>query len=129
LKNGNTSLGLHVVSACNEVVYLMNNNTSEIAYKIYDTEAQYGHVTRLQVSGDNLAVGYSSGTIIVFDLDVANAQPDEDNTQRSPFNVLHRFSFHKTAVTCMFFEDNNTQLYSGSQDTYIVVYDLVSDSA
>lgn len=29
----------------------------------------------------------------------------------------------------MFFEDNNTQLYSGSQDTYIVVYDLVSDSA
>jgi hypothetical protein len=39
LKNGSTSLGLHVVSACNEVVYLMNNNTSEIAYKIYDTEA------------------------------------------------------------------------------------------
>lgn len=34
-----SNLGLHVVSACNEVVYLMNNNTSEIAYKIYDTEA------------------------------------------------------------------------------------------
>ena len=39
LKNGSASLGLHVVSACNEVVYLMNNNTSEISYKIYDTEA------------------------------------------------------------------------------------------
>ena len=125
-------MGLYVVSACNEVVYLMNNNTSEIRYKIYDTEAKYGHVTQLKVSGNNLAVGYSSGTIIVFDLDVANAQPDEanlDNTQRSTFNVLHQFSFHKTAVTCMFFEDNDTQLYSGSQDTYIVVYDLVSDSA
>ena len=125
-------MGLYVVSACNEVVYLMNNNTSEIRYKIYDTEAKYGHVTQLKVSGNNLAVGYSSGTIIVFDLDVANAQPDEanlDNTQRSTFNVLHQFSFHKTAVTCMYFEDNDTQLYSGSQDTYIVVYDLVSDSA
>jgi hypothetical protein len=81
-------MGLYIVSACNEVVYLMNNNTSEIRYKIYDTEAKYGHVTQLKVSGNNLAVGYSSGTIIVFDLDVANAQPDEanlDNTQRSIF--------------------------------------------
>lgn len=27
------------------------------------------------------------------------------------------------------FDDENTQLYSGGQDTYIVIYDLVADAA
>ena len=76
-----------------------------------------------------LAIGYSSGTIIVVDLDLDNSLPDEDNKSLIQFSMLHKFSFHKTAVTTIIFDDNNTQMFSGGQDTYIVVYDLVSDSA
>mgnify|MGYP000849073772 CR=1 FL=1 len=32
-------------------------------------------------------------------------------------------------MTSIIFDENNTQLHSGGKDTYIVVYDLVSDSA
>ena len=120
---------MYIVSGCNEVVNFTDYRTGENAYKIYDKEAQYGFVTQLQVSGDLLAIGYSSGTIIVVELDVATAVPDEDNHTQLCFNVVHKFAFHKTAVTCILFDDNNTQLFSGGQDTYIVVYDLVSDSA
>lgn len=120
---------MFIVSACNEVVNFTNYKTSESEYKIYDKEAKYGWVTYLKASGNMLAIGYSSGTIIVVDLDINNALPDEDNLTLLQFSMLHKFVFHKTAVTTIMFDDNNTQLYSGGQDTYIVVYDLVSDSA
>mgnify|MGYP000954989068 CR=1 FL=1 len=67
------------MSGCNEVVSFTNLKTSEKSFKIYDKEAKYGWVTCLKVSGDMLAIGYSSGTIIVFDLDLNHASPDDDN--------------------------------------------------
>jgi len=82
--------------------------TNEIDYKIYDREAQYGFVTHLKVSANLLAIGYSSGTILVVDLELDNAMPDEDNKSQIVFAIVHKFSFHRTAVTCMIFDDSNT---------------------
>ena len=72
-------MGVYIVSSCNEVVSFTNHKTSESSFKIYDKEAKYGWVTCLKVSGNQLAIGYSSGTIIVVDLDLDTALPDEDN--------------------------------------------------
>ena len=47
----------------------------------------------------------------------------------SPFEQLHSFEFHRSAVTSLCFSDENTQLISGSADTYVVIYDLVTSTA
>ena len=121
--------GQYMVTGCNEVVNFINLNTNEIRYKIYDPEAQYGFVTCLRASGKLLAIGYSSGTILVYELDLAQTAPDQDNKDIMLFDLAHKFNFHRSGVSCILFDDNNTTMYSGGQDTYIVVYDLVSDTA
>lgn len=63
-------VGAYVVSACNEVVNLTNLSTGDVHFKIYDKEAIYGYVTCLRACSDLLAIGYSSGTILVFSLKV-----------------------------------------------------------
>jgi U3 small nucleolar RNA-associated protein 12 len=47
----------------------------------------------------------------------------------SDFEQVHTFEFHRSSVTCIIFSDENTQLISGSADTYIVLYDLVTSTA
>ena len=66
-----------------------------------------------------IAIGYSSGTILVYDLTVPYRTIDQ----------RHHFSFHRSAVTCISFFSEETQMASGSQDTYIIIYDLVADTA
>ncbi len=56
------------MSACNEVTNFTNVKTGEIQFKIYDKEALHGHVTCLQATSDFIAIGYSSGTILVYSL-------------------------------------------------------------
>ena len=67
------------MSGHNELVLLTNVATNETEFKIYDKSAAFGFVTCLEVSANLLAIGYSSGTVIVVDLDLANATQDEDN--------------------------------------------------
>ena len=76
-----------------------------------------------------MAIGHSNGTILVYDLELESTAPSEDNKDILLFELLHKFNFHRSGVSCILFDDNNTTMYSGGQDTYIVVYDLVSDTA
>ena len=81
-------MGEYMVTACNEVVNFINLNTNEIRYKIYDHEAEHGFVSCLKPSANMLAIGFSSGTILVYDLDIANNMDGSDN---EPFSLLHKF--------------------------------------
>lgn len=56
------------------MISFVNTTTNEIEYKIFDREGQahYGQITTLKVSRNLLAVGYSSGTVQIFDLDLSN---------------------------------------------------------
>lgn len=111
---------MYLATACNEVVNISNIKTGEIAYQIYDKEAIHGTVTALQSTNTLLAIGYSSGTILVYDLDLSS---------EADFELIHQFSFHRSAITTMIFSDENTQLISGGADSYIVLYDLVTSTA
>ena len=108
-----------MVSACNEVVNFTNIKTGEIKFKIYDKEALHGYVTCLQATSDYIAIGYSTGTILVYSLKLEEETLEE----------VHKFAFHRSQVTCIEFFNNNTQMASGSTDTYIIVYDLIADTA
>jgi hypothetical protein len=66
IKIGKTS---YLVSACNEVVNLTNTRTGEVDFKIYDKEAIHGQVSCLAVSTSLLAIGYTSGTILVYSME------------------------------------------------------------
>jgi hypothetical protein len=43
--------------------------TGEVEYQIYDREAMHGQVSYLATSGTLLAIGYTSGTVLVYNLD------------------------------------------------------------
>ena len=121
----------YVVSACNEVVNLTNIRTGETEFQIYDREAIRGTVTCLATAGSLLAIGYSSGTVLVYNLDMIVAEEEtQDKLSASRFELAHQFAFHKSAVSCMVFSgEGTTQLISGSADTYIIIYDLVASTA
>jgi WD40 repeat protein len=92
-------IGVFLVTACNEVVILTNIKTGEQLLKIYDEEALHGYVTCIQVSADLLAIGYSSGTILVYKLKLSL---EED------LEKVHQFSFHRSPVTSIEFLNDNT---------------------
>ena len=56
-------------------------------------------------AGPQLAIGYSSGTIMIYDLAALESEEEQtkDKLSVSRFELVHQFSFHKTAVTCMEF--------------------------
>lgn len=78
-------------------------------------------MTTIAVSADLLAVGYTSGTVLVYQLD--------DSDDMLKFEQVHQFSFHKSAVNCLLITDDGTQLVSGGADTYIIIYDLINSTA
>ena len=59
----------YLVTACNEVVNLTNIRTGEVEFQIYDKESMHGQVSNIATSGSLIAIGYTSGTILVFNLE------------------------------------------------------------
>lgn len=115
-----------LATACNEVVSISNLQTGEVIAQLYEEEAGHGFVTCLAASSHFLAVGYSSGTVVVYNLETELASaPHKGET----YEIEHTFSFHKTSVTALNFSDEDTCLVSGGADTHIVMYDLVASKA
>lgn len=83
--DGKTIKGAYLVTGHNELVVFTNQATNEVDFKFYDKEAEHGHVTCLTTSGNLLAIGFSSGTILVLDLDLANNGGPEEPESHNPF--------------------------------------------
>ena len=94
-----------LATACNEVVSLSNLQTGEVLFKLYEEEAGHGFVTCLAASSLLLAVGYSSGHVIVYNLESKQVSPVHKG---EPFEIEHTFNFHKTSVTALNFSDEDT---------------------
>ena len=65
-------------------------------------------------NNNQLAVGYEDGVVRLFDLNSGEC--------------LVTFSGHKTAVTCLNFDEEGMRLVSGSKDTNIIVWDTVAEA-
>ncbi|OQS02446.1 hypothetical protein THRCLA_05180, partial [Thraustotheca clavata] len=75
-----------------------------------------GQVTALCLSPDGayVAVGYSAGVVRIFKLSNGNVEVSLDG--------------HKNAIECLAYGDDGAVLASGSRDTDIIVWDVVSQS-
>lgn len=60
------------------------------------------------------AVGYADGSIRLWDASLES--------------VTTMFNGHKTAVTALAFDEQGTRLASGSQDTDLIVWDVVGET-
>lgn len=78
--------------------------------------SQLGQVVCLEVSPDysTVAVGYSNGKIILFQVETGK--------------LIVTFDGHRKSVECLSFNENGTLLVSGSKDTNIVVWDVVAET-
>jgi hypothetical protein len=94
-----------LASACNEVVSLTRLHSGEIVYKLFAEDAEHGYVTCIAASNLFLAVGFSSGTILVYNLGSPSLNAKHKG---EPFEIDHVFSFHSSAVTTMTFADEDT---------------------
>lgn len=63
---------------------------------------------------DTFAVGYADGSIRLW--------------SASAGSVLTTFNGHKKSVTALAFDDRGTRLASGSQDTDLIVWDVVAEA-
>jgi WD40 repeat protein len=63
---------------------------------------------------DSFAVGYADGSIRLW--------------TASAGSVITTFNGHKKAVTALAFDEQGTRLASGSQDTDLIVWDVVSEA-
>lgn len=63
---------------------------------------------------DSFAVGYADGSIRLW--------------SASTVSVLTTFNGHKKSVTALAFDETGTRLASGSQDTDIILWDVVGEA-
>ena len=106
--------GRAVVGA-NEDVLVWDIKKGELLsrWTVRDNNAQVTVITRNQADPDVFAVGYDDGRIRIWLYGTAT--------------VYTVFDGHKSAVTCLAFDDSGVRLASGSKDTDIVLWNLVTE--
>ena len=80
-----------------------------------DCEADVTTIVRSGAEEDIFAVGYSDGSIRIWDAQTTN--------------VLLRFNGHRSAISTLIFDRTGSRLASGSRDTDIIIWNLVSEKA
>lgn len=70
--------------------------------------------------GQRIGVGYQDGRVVVF--------KRNSNSQFTEWDLELNSVGHSTAVSCLCFSDDNSLLASGSDDTDIIVWDVVSST-
>ncbi|RWS06083.1 WD repeat-containing protein 3-like protein [Dinothrombium tinctorium] len=110
----NGESGKHLATAACENVIIWEIKTGN---KIKLLSANKAQITTLASTYSNnrlLAVGFADGSINVFDY--------------ASGELKVTFTGHKSAVSCLCFDDTGMRLASGSKDTEVVVWDIVNES-
>ena len=106
--------GRAVVGA-NEEVLVWDIKKGELLsrWTANNNHAQVTAISPSQADKDVFAVGYEDGRIRIWDSRTAT--------------VILTFNGHKSAVTCLIFDESGVRLASGSRDTDIIVWDLIAE--
>jgi U3 small nucleolar RNA-associated protein 12 len=92
------------------------NNSLEFQISMWHDTGHRAEVTCLVRSPqkDSVAVGYADGSIRLWG--------------PSTGSVIAVFNGHKKSVTALAFDETGTKLASGSQDTDLIVWDIVAEA-
>ncbi|KAI9687127.1 MAG: hypothetical protein M1822_002538 [Bathelium mastoideum] len=114
--SGGTGAGQAYVGA-NQDVLCWDVKKGELLNRWKDGEcdAEVTTIERSRAEEDIFAVGYSDGSIRIWDAQTAN--------------ILLSFSGHRSAITSLAFDRTGSRLASGAKDTDIIVWNLVSEVA
>ncbi|QKX53244.1 uncharacterized protein TRUGW13939_00320 [Talaromyces rugulosus] len=109
-----TGAGRAIVGA-NEEVLCWDVKKGELLSQWRDAscKAQVTAITQSKADEDVFAVGYDDGSIRLWDSRIAT--------------VIISFNGHKSAITQLAFDQSGVRLASGSRDTDIIVWDLISE--
>ncbi|KAF2228642.1 WD40 repeat-like protein [Viridothelium virens] len=101
----------------NEEVLCWDVKTGGLLNRWRDSEcgAEVTSISRSRAEEDIFAVGYSDGSIRIWD--------------SRTINVLLSFNGHRSAITHLVFDQTGSRLASGSRDTDIIIWNLVSELA
>ena len=110
-----TSAGVTYVPA-NEDVLAWDIKKGELLRRWHDKDnrALVTCIVRSKTDQDVFAVGYSDGSVRLWDVQTSN--------------VVVKFDGHRSAVTCLAFDNSGVKLASGSRDTDVIVWDLVKEA-
>lgn len=109
--------GKFIYTGCNEYVLITELKTGQIIKKLLSSDQKFRYeVTAISLDKSNtsLAVGYSNGAVIIYDL--------------SDYSQIKKFSLHKSAINSIDFNKSGNYLATGSKDTLIYVWDIIGES-
>ena len=102
-----------IATAAAEHVVIWNTKTGEKVATLVGDKHQATALCSTH-DGSYLAVGYSNGSIRIF---------DETNGE-----CTVTLNGHKSAVTCMAFDSDGHRMVSGSQDTCLIIWDVINEA-
>ncbi|ODQ52305.1 WD domain, G-beta repeat-containing protein [Saitoella complicata NRRL Y-17804] len=111
---GRIGAGYAVAPALEEViVWDVKKGEQRSRLRDLDCTAEVTVIARSLANGDMYAVGYSDGSIRIWEL--------------SSSNLVVTFNGHRSSVSALCFDVSGTRLASGSKDTDIIVWDVVAE--
>jgi U3 small nucleolar RNA-associated protein 12 len=110
--------GKFIYTGCNEYVLITELKTGEVIKKLLSSDSKFRfEVTAISLdrTNSNLAVGYSNGSVIIYDI-------------LNEYTQTKKFSLHKSAITSIDFNKSGNYLATGSKDTLIYIWDIIGES-
>ncbi|KAI8839624.1 WD40-repeat-containing domain protein [Chytridium lagenaria] len=129
--SSSSSLALRAVVPSLEDVALWDLRKGDKIATCHDDDNRNAEVTCIAKSPaqrDTVAVGYSDGSIRIWKFSNTTTTTSTSTTYGSSSILATTFSGHRSAVTSLAFDSLGERLASGSRDTDIVVWDVLSES-
>ncbi|OLL22856.1 putative WD repeat-containing protein [Neolecta irregularis DAH-3] len=109
--------GWAIVPALEQIiVWDVKKGEEVMRFSEVDCKAEVTQIARNPAQSNVFAVGYSDGTIRLWSTETKGSDP------------IVTFNGHRSAVTALCFDENGTQLVSGSKDTDLIVWDIISET-
>ena len=109
-----SSAGVVYVPA-NEAVLSWDIKKGELLRRWHDKDNRslVTCIARSETDADVFAVGYADGSLRLWDAQTSS--------------VIVKFDGHRSAVTCLAFDQSGVKLASGSRDTDVIIWDLIKE--
>ena len=104
-----------IYSSCNDYILSFDLKTGLPILKLTEQKKK---ITCLAICNNYLAVGYENGSVYLIDISLSNNEIKFTNK---------KYFIHKSSITSLNFNSDESFLLSGSNDTNLIITDLIGD--